>query len=575
MEDHVLFHNREGDVTNPQITFQVNCAEETGVAYLLVKGPASSIGVHNRDSEGGLEDDGTTLAKTHSHSITTATCSYHSRRMRGDDENTTDAPVVEDNITVAPTTGPPKTVDPAHATKVKSTDFVGKESLHYTENGKLVELKYGCHNQTNLLVAEKYTSNAYYWGRFNCKPKDQEDNRKTTLELFNANYEGHWTLYIEGYTKNISGTITYHNVDGHLSSEQYPLMLFYGIWGLGYLVMGLGWMIAMALHHEDLLRLQFALCVVIFVGMLEFAFAFGDYDYWNRFGSRGTGLFGIASLFHAAKDTVARVLVLVVSMGYGVVKPRLNRSTTTQIGGAAVIYLIFVTIYNINHIVPVPTETSMSMDDQDTRRAESKYALIAIIPMSVMDAICLWWVFYALHHTMKILVLRQNHVKLELYQRFRLLLAFFAVAAIVYFIWTMANDYDVKHNHAWKNIWFEEAFKHVLFTVVLIGIMVLWRPSMNNSRYAYATLEMDLLDEDENEKEESVVPNFGSETLKGRTKSARGMKVEQKFDVEDELAWVEEHIPSNVMSNDNTIGSFALDSDEEIMETRLMVSKME
>eukprot|EP00041_Stephanoeca_diplocostata_P016231 m.319161 g.319161 ORF g.319161 m.319161 type:complete len:64 (-) comp20298_c0_seq1:277-468(-) len=44
---------------------------------------------------------------------------------------------------------------------------------------------------------------------------------------------------------------------------------------------------------------------------------------------------------------------------------------------------------------------------------------------------------------------------------------------------------------------------------------------------------------------------------------------------EDALQWVEENIPMTAMSNDNTMGSFPMDSDEEIMNTRYELSKME
>lgn len=75
-------------------------------------------------------------------------------------------------------------------------------------------------------------------------------------------------------------------------------------------------------------------------------------------------------------------------------------------------------------------------------------------------------------------------------------------------------------NYSWENFWVQEAFLHILFTIVLVGILVLWRPTMNNSRYAYAALETDLLEDEE--EEYHVVPNFGSDTMKSRTLSSRG-----------------------------------------------------
>jgi hypothetical protein len=50
--------------------------------------------------------------------------------------------------------------------------------------------------------------------------------------------------------------------------------------------MGMAWVVWMAINYQDLLRLQFWLCAVIAVGMIEFAFAYGDLDYLNAHGTR-------------------------------------------------------------------------------------------------------------------------------------------------------------------------------------------------------------------------------------------------------------------------------------------------
>lgn len=96
--------------------------------------------------------------------------------------------------------------------------------------------------------------------------------------------------------------------------------------------------------------------------------------------------------------------------------------------------------------------------------------------------------------------------------------AFFFLGSIVFFGWSVYNQWDTTTNNAWENFWVQEAFLHILFTIVLVGILVLWRPTMNNSRYAYAALETDLLEEEEYH----VVPNFKSDTMKSRTLSSRG-----------------------------------------------------
>jgi hypothetical protein len=46
----------------------------------------------------------------------------------------------------------------------------------------------------------------------------------------------------------------------------------------------------------------------------------------------------------------------------------------------------------------------------------------------------------------------------------------------------------------------------MLFFTILVAIMYLWRPNINNNRYAYTALETDNLDE---EGDPEIVPGYG------------------------------------------------------------------
>lgn len=65
-------------------------------------------------------------------------------------------------------------------------------------------------------------------------------------------------------------------------------------------------------------------------------------------------------------------------------------------------------------------------------------------------------------------------------------------------------------HQGWKNKWFDEAFWHILFSVLLLVIMVLWRPTNNNQRYAFTPL----LDNPEDEDDEGkIIINVGNGRL--------------------------------------------------------------
>ena len=71
---------------------------------------------------------------------------------------------------------------------------------------------------------------------------------------------------------------------------------------------------------------------------------------------------------------------------------------------------------------------------------KSKIEMLIIIPVSVMDAAIFWWIFFSLHHTMKILSLRQNTIKLTLYRRFQLVLGLCVVATVAFTVWELSRD---------------------------------------------------------------------------------------------------------------------------------------
>lgn len=40
----------------------------------------------------------------------------------------------------------------------------------------------------------------------------------------------------------------------------------------------------------------------------------------------------------------------------------------------------------------------------------------------------------------------------------------------------------------WRSVWVWNAFWHTLYFIILIAICIIWRPTENNSRYAYSEM---------------------------------------------------------------------------------------
>jgi hypothetical protein len=89
---------------------------------------------------------------------------------------------------------------------------------------------------------------------------------------------------------------------------------------IAYLIVGIFWLILSAIHWKQLLALQNCIAVVIFLGMVECITWYSDFLSYNLRGNFNWGAIAIGVLSSTVKRTFSRVLVLVVAMGFGVVK---------------------------------------------------------------------------------------------------------------------------------------------------------------------------------------------------------------------------------------------------------------
>lgn len=87
-----------------------------------------------------------------------------------------------------------------------------------------------------------------------------------------------------------------------------------------YIVYGLFWLVMLCCNWRDLLRLQFWIGAVIFLGMLEKAVFLAEFESINNTGVSVRGAAVFAELVSCMKRTLARMLIVIVSLGFGIVK---------------------------------------------------------------------------------------------------------------------------------------------------------------------------------------------------------------------------------------------------------------
>ncbi|XP_034051228.1 LOW QUALITY PROTEIN: transmembrane protein 87A-like [Thalassophryne amazonica] len=339
------------------------------------------------------------------------------------------------------------------------------------------------------------------------------------------------------------------------SPADWPLMMFFMVMCIVYVLFGVLWLFWCACYWRDLLRTQFWIGAVIILGMLEKAVFYSEYQSIRYKGDYVQGAVIFAELLSALKRSLARILVLIVSLGYGIVKPRLG-TTVHRLVAVGLLYLFFSSVEGVLRV---------------TGGFYGTVALVANLSLSLIDSCVMWWIFISfISNPLVSLKLRRNIVKLSLYQHFTNTLIFSVVASIVFIIWTTKVFKLVDCQSGWRDLWVDDAFWRLLFSTILLVIMVLFRPSANSQRFSHSPL-IDDDDEDDEAKEPMLNDAFEGMKMRGSKPDTNGsQKLLSKED--EDLKWVEENIPTTVA---DVALPVMLDEEEEILKTKMERSKME
>ncbi|XP_032084295.1 transmembrane protein 87A-like isoform X2 [Thamnophis elegans] len=338
----------------------------------------------------------------------------------------------------------------------------------------------------------------------------------------------------------------------YISASEWPLKVFYMVMCIVYVLYGVLWLILLGCYWRDILRIQFWIGGVILLGMLEKAVFYAEFQSIQSEGQSVQGAVIFGEVLCAVKRMLARVLVILASLGYGIVKPRLG-ALLNRVVGVGLMYLVFSIIEGVLRV----------------KSAQDDLVLLAAIPLALLDSALCWWILISLVQTMKLLKLRRNLVKLSLYRHFTNTLIFAVIASLIFIVWTTKTFHLATCQSDWRELWIDDAFWRFLFSILLLVIMFLWRPSANNQRYAFMPL-VDEGSEQEEEEEEQVVNEVFGMKMRGGKPEVNGILKGNRVD--EDLKWVEENIPSSMA---DVMLPPLLDSDEEIVTTKFEMSKME
>jgi hypothetical protein len=184
----------------------------------------------------------------------------------------------------------------------------------------------------------------------------------------------------------IEGKTIWKNPTGYLPGRMAPLKNFFGLMSFAFVVLGIYWFYQYMKSWREVLPLQNCITLVITLGMFEMALWYFEYAEFNETGVRPKGITFWAVTFGTVKRTAAEVIVLIVSMGYGVVTPTLGGLTSkvVMLGG---------TFFLATEILEL-VENLGAVND-----LSGKARLFLVYPVAILDAAFVIWIFISLAKT--------------------------------------------------------------------------------------------------------------------------------------------------------------------------------
>jgi len=93
---------------------------------------------------------------------------------------------------------------------------------------------------------------------------------------------------------------------------------FYPVLSLIYLVMGVGWGFRMFLYKDHVIFLHKLVLLLIIVTVVQCLVTFGVYSNSNEVGDTSSELVLISIILEVIRSTFAKVVTLLVGLGYGI-----------------------------------------------------------------------------------------------------------------------------------------------------------------------------------------------------------------------------------------------------------------
>jgi len=297
----------------------------------------------------------------------------------------------------------------------------------------------------------------------------------------------------EGQDVRIEGDCIWKSAGGYLPGNLFSEMYFFISLAAAYIILAVAFGIKMKMHQDAYIPIQKWIVTTILLGLLEITFRVVNYNYWNKVGIASPMALYTAIFIGCFKGGLSRCLLVMVSLGWGVVRDQLDAMTKIIILGVA-----YVTIAMTNDVLDIlsVTESAVWSVEQETELLD--VSTLVTFLKAALNVTFYMWILDGLNMTMEYLENMNQNRKLSRYLRLRCILLFSILFAVMWSVMSLVNAYDAEGILDDQSLWIADALIELNYFFILVTIAYLWRPNSNAKEFAHV-IELPTLGDDEDD----------------------------------------------------------------------------
>ncbi|GME80848.1 unnamed protein product [Ambrosiozyma monospora] len=290
---------------------------------------------------------------------------------------------------------------------------------------------------------------------------------------------------------NYKLTVNFHNAFGNLPASEIPKLPLYGLLAVVYAVCLCVYMFQVYKHRSELLLLQKYLAAFFVFLTVENILIWSLYDVKNnntKFPVPAGIKFYIfvISCLSAFKISFSLFLLLIISLGYGVVFPKLNRKVMLKckiIAGLQFVFsVLFIWTFHYSSQAQPGTSTTDTSKATNSFESNSWLVIIFATPLAMLFVVFYFLILNAQQKTVKLLQEKRQIVKLNMYRTLFKLIFCSLLLMVFGFIVTSVLMFNDSLTDSIERLWkFNDVLIDVwpsfLYFIIFTGIAIIWRPT--------------------------------------------------------------------------------------------------